>query len=76
MNTTEARQNLTAAIAKRTQLVKVAEALTGRKATAAWKAVEVASWDVDLAAREVEMATRREMVGATEAEIMTAALSA
>lgn len=76
MNSNEAREALTAAIATRTALVQKAESLTGRKATAAWKAVEAANMDVDFAAREVEMATRREMPGATEAEIQTAARAA
>ena len=76
MNTTTARQNLTAAVARRSELVAIAQTLTGRKRTAAWKAVEEADMDVDFAAREVEMATRREMPGATEAEIQTAARAA
>ena len=76
MTTTTAREALTAAIATRTHLVQVASTLTGRKATAAWKAVEAADLEVDFAQRDVEMATRREMVGATEAEIQTAARAA
>lgn len=76
MNTTEARENLTAAVAHRTKLVQIAETLTGRKATTAWKAVEVADMDVNFAAREIEMATRREMAGSTEAEIQTASRAA
>lgn len=76
MNTNEAREALAAAIAHRTELAKVAQTLTGRKATAAWKAVEVANMDVEFAAREVEMATRHAMAGATEAEIQTAARAA
>lgn len=76
MTTTEAREALTTAIAKRTELVRTAQTLTGRKATAAWRAVEDAEMDVDFAAREVEMATRREMVGATEAQIQSAARAA
>ncbi len=76
MNTNEARQNLAAAIAIRTELVATAQVLTDRKATAAWRAVEAADMDVNFAAREVEMATRRAMVDATEAQIQTAALAA
>lgn len=73
MNSNEARKNLTAAIARRTELVEIAQTLTGRKRTAAWKAVEDADMEVDFAARQVEMAVRSEMVGSTEAEIQTAA---
>lgn len=76
MNSNEARENLTAAIAKRTELVQIAQTLTGRKRTAAWMAVEDADMDVNFAAREVEMATRSEMVGATEAQIQTVARAA
>ena len=76
MTTNEARENLTAAIAKRTELVQIAQTLTGRKRTAAWVAVEDADMAVNIAAREVEIATRREMVGATEAEIQKAARAA
>jgi len=76
MNTTTARQNLTAAVARRSELVAIAQTLTGRKRTAAWKAVEEADMDVDFAARQVEFAARAEMPGATEAEIQTAARAA
>ena len=73
MNSNEARQILTAAVAARTEAVTIAQQLTGRKATAAWKVVEDRDMDVNFAAREVEMAVRREMAGATEAEIQAAA---
>lgn len=76
MNSNEARENLTAAVAKRTELVGIAQALTGRKRTAAWKAVEEADMDVNFAARQVEFAVRAEMIGATEAEIQSAARAA
>lgn len=55
MNTNEA---LIAAVAHRTELVKVAESLTGRKATVAWKAVEQADWAVNFAAADVEREQR------------------
>lgn len=56
MNTNEA---LTVAVAHRTELVKVAEALPiGRKRTAAWNAVEKADWAVNFAAADVEREAR------------------
>lgn len=75
MTSQEAREALTAALARRAELVQVAVALTGRKATAAWRAVEDADTVARFAAQDVEMATRCGMVGATEVEIMAAALS-
>lgn len=73
MNTT---QNLTAAVTERTRLVQIAEALTGRAASAAWKAVEKADHAVRFATSDHEQFIRSQMVGAPEIEIQKVARAA
>ncbi len=75
MNTITARKVLASTVAARTALVITAQTLTGRKASAAWKAVAQADQAVNFAQADVEQATRREMVGASEAAIMAASLA-
>jgi len=77
MNTTQTAQAITAAVAQRTELVKVAMAAKpGRAAKVAWAAVEVAEQAVRFAVQDHEMAVRASMLGATEADIQTAARAA
>lgn len=77
MTTNEARQNLTAAVARRTEAVQYAQSVAGpRKSAAAWRIVEQLDQAVRFAAQDVEMVTRLEMVGATEAEIQAAVQAA
>lgn len=76
MTSTEARAVLTAAVSHRTAAVATAEALTGRKATAAWRAVETANDAVALASRDVEMAVRAEEPDAEEATVQVTARTA
>lgn len=69
MTSTEVRQALTAAVTARTEGLRTAESLTGRKATAAWKRVEELAANVQYAAQQVEMAVRAENPGTPEASI-------
>lgn len=65
-----------AAVATRTELVIKAQSLTGRAATAAWNAVEVADRAVSFAAADIEHAVRAANTGAPEAFIQTEARAA
>lgn len=58
MTTSEATEALTTAINTRTAAVRIAETLTGRKASAAWRAIEELDAEVGFAARRVEQAER------------------
>ena len=69
MTTTEAREALADAIAARTIQVRSAEKASPRAQRAAWRAVEEADMAVRFAQVDVEMAVRRAMPDATEAEI-------
>lgn len=76
MTSTEARSELRTAVATRTALVTAAQEATPRARRAAWDAVDAADFAVGLATRRLEQAVRAEMPGASEAQVMAAALSA
>lgn len=69
-------ENIQSTVAERTNLVNIATALTGRKASAAWNAVDAADQAVKFATADHERFIRSQMVGATEAEIQKAAQAA
>lgn len=76
MTKTQTRQNIAAAVARRTELAQVAQTAKPRQRKAAYAALEQAEMDVDFAVRAHEMAVRASMPGATEAEIQSAARAA
>lgn len=72
MNITEARAARAAVIARRTELVIIAQATA--KGREAWRMVEEADWAVDFAQHQVEDACRAAMPDARFCDVMAEAL--